>query len=203
MSSLAEPSSQSELQAAYEAGAKPASMAGWACSQCRQFFHYEGGAKACCTHVRQCSGCNTLFRDTIPYSSCPDCRSKQEKELWEAKPIEEWDGKFPLSLWRDDKYFWDADDLLDYIEEISDEAADSLQLVACEIQPPSLFEMSEFLCDDLAEGQEVDSVEIDKTVNDWIAANKPPVYWSTDRRLDPLAVLLSLGWLPPEKKESA
>lgn len=61
-----------------------------------------------------------------------NCRTCQEQELpskYMQREFKEWDGKTPLCLFGEDKYFFSEDDVADYLEE---EEPENIMLMICE-----------------------------------------------------------------------
>lgn len=68
-------------------------------------------------------------------SKCDFCSEKVRVEMYYKLPLAEWDGKTPVALWDDDKYFFDEGDIEDYLEE-SELEPEALRLVLCEPNYP-------------------------------------------------------------------
>ncbi len=79
-----------------------------------------------CTH-KTCECGNMMIKH---YTKCERCISKLQFERYNAYPFEEWDGKKPLCEHNGDRYFFDASDIDEYLEEHEMEAKD-LMLVIC------------------------------------------------------------------------
>src|SRR3990167_1706427 len=156
----------------YEDNAEQRTVTGWCCKTCNRWWDKdEHMARYCCSTERQCECGNGIARRG--WIKCDACNNADRLARWLAKPEIEWDGEFPLGLWDDDQYFWNADELLEYVfEQIedNDEVAtldsrwESLQLTTCYETKAPHFEMNEFLCDVLGEDQELDTKAIDATV---------------------------------------
>ena len=67
---------------------------------------------ASATHSK-CQSCGELY-PLSSYTICPNCREKNAIERYNRLEYREWDGKTPLYSDLCDKYFFDADELLDY-----------------------------------------------------------------------------------------
>jgi len=69
------------------------------------------------------------------WTNCRSCRDRKHHEKYKEIEFKEWDGKSPLCLWNDDKYFWDIESIHEYVEEIQhdnpDFSYDDLQLMLC------------------------------------------------------------------------
>lgn len=118
----------------------------------------------------------------------------------------DWDGETPLTCFDNDVYFWNMDYLLDYLNDLPNDTEDGtdnttledLMLVLCEPAKPSVFEMADFLSDDLHEDCDLpDTEEIDKQVNDWIESNLPAMWIADNKRVRPESLGIvkgSDGW---------
>jgi hypothetical protein len=128
------------------------------------------------------------------YVHCDECQRKQEAAKWVAKPEVEWDGEFPIATWDSDRYFFDADDLYDYLDEQQDpNDLDGLRLTTCRETRVREFIMAEHMEDCLAEDQELDDAEINHVVNAWIKEHKPKTYKMTGQRLSIASIKRQLG----------
>lgn len=102
-------------------------VTGWVSSTGRFFTderlaRYDGSTHSACE-------CGNLMKRS--WTKCDSCRSVSNQEKYKAMPFKEWDMKTPLVIFYDDKYFFDADEIEEYLEEheLKDE---DLQLVICE-----------------------------------------------------------------------
>lgn len=75
---------------------------------------------------------------------CRFCREEETPERYKALKFKEWDGKTPLILFDDEKFFWDEGDIEDYMVDNDIENAADLMLVICEPQYLSEIEESWF-----------------------------------------------------------
>ena len=73
---------------------------------------------------------------------------------WDDLPRKEWDGETPLVVFDDDRYFFDAESLRDYLVDQEISIAD-IQLVFCEPTYATEIDPNEHFCDDLPEDGEV------------------------------------------------
>lgn len=182
----------------YEDAAEMETVTGWSCKVCKRFYGaQEHLARRCCATELPCD-CGGRNTDKC-YTKCGACRTRNEATKWEAlyaKAVK-WDGsEWPIYSESQDRYFWNAEELHDWFEEQCATPDVDPRLIDLIMKPKDLliaeaqfrlcspnmghpFEMNEFLCDVLAEDQEVDSHEIDKVVNDWIVANAP-YSWTGD-----------------------
>ena len=157
---------------------------GWVCKTCRRFYGEEEHlARYCCAASRKCGNEGCQGRATSAYIYCDDCLDKRRLAKWHALPAVPWDEKTPLVLHDDDRYFFSADDLYEYAEELGVKPED-LRLVLCVEERKPTFDMYEFLQDYLVDGQEYDAdwEEIDKKVNAWIKENVPVVWVEGSKR---------------------
>jgi hypothetical protein len=182
-----------QIDIPYETNSEPATVSGFRCKSCFRFFIDDSSAKYCCStsHACACGG-----RADKSRTACKVCCEKLAAEEWAAKESHEWDGEFPLSLDDDDKFFWNSEDLEDYI--LDNEICDSsgIRLTKCEKQVPRSFSMIDYLDDDIHEDSTIDhsdTEEIDKIVNDWISENVPDLFYGTRKKLDVDQVLKDLG----------
>lgn len=175
----------------YNDNAEVRTVTGWCCKTCNRYWGDEHMARYCCCTVRPCESCGGDCEKS--YIKCKTCREKAAWEKWFAKPAVPWDGAFPIGIWGDDKYFFDADELIDYIAEIEaeiiDEAGEPLlggvKFTTCRKLVPPDFSVNEFCCDTLAEDQEfADAKEIDETVNRLIQEGHPASFEMTGVRLN-------------------
>lgn len=169
----------------YEDAAEQRTVTGWTCKTCHRFWGTdEHMSRYCCATELPCECGNRTDKFHI---RCESCRKQREDERW-AKALAEaapWDGETPLYSTAIDRYFFDADAIEDYLEDRDDAplTAEDLRLVLCEPTRPPQFAMEDFLCDNLPDddhgGHNLDFREIDKVVNDWIAAHMPIAWEST------------------------
>ena len=126
-----------------------------------------------CTHV-VCKDCGKPTPKN--YIICLDCGEKKAIERYEKKERKQWQGKYPLYSEATGKYFFDNDELDDYLDDI-DGSIESLRLV---IYSPNYLRLVEadYLCDDMLEDGELpaDVVEALENLNRVIRAQEP-VSW--------------------------
>lgn len=161
-----------------EAAEHKTGISGWVCKTCRRFYGEEERiARYCCEKDHACGTDGCTGRAEKPYIYCDPCSNKRDLERWLALPEVAWDGKTPLCLDDDDKYFFAPEELDDYLEEHELDVED-VRLVICEKRKAPYFEMYSFLDDHLAEDMatEANWDDIDKKVNDWIFENVPDVW---------------------------
>jgi len=90
------------------------------------------------THV-PCSKCGSPAEK--PYTYCSACRDKLRQERFDSLEVVEWDGTSPLMEFESDPFFWDMDEVEEYLYNcLSEEGTDfdpaSFRLVLCEPCPP-------------------------------------------------------------------
>jgi len=130
-----------------------------------------------CTHIA-CRNCGKPTPKN--YTICEDCREKKDIERYEKKDRKQWDGETPLYSEFIDKYFFDGDDLLDYLY-VTEKSSESLRLVIC--CPIYLSQITEDgFYDDLPEDGELpeDVVKAIDALND-VIREQEPVSWSPGR----------------------
>jgi len=165
---------------------------GWSCLSCGGYFGtYQGAehaARLCCATDKACK-CGR-HRHAPTRTRCAQCDQDAETRRWEALPVAEWDGQFPLAMWEDDRYFWDAESLAYYLgeclekesEEMTDEELAAFRVVVCERDEPPPFDISRHLADFLGERHEIDQKdedEINTFVNEWMKTKLPKAYIAT------------------------
>lgn len=129
-----------------------------------------------CTHI-VCPDCGKACPKS--YIRCSDCIEKKAIERYKALECKEWDGKTPLYSDRDDKYFFNEQELTDYLEDSFDVESDmkSLRLVICE--PVYLREIdTDHFCDELADDGELPEAVTDALDNlNAVIRDEDPVSW--------------------------
>ena len=141
-------------------------------------------------HMARYSGsdnmpCSTCGRRMSTHGWCESCHQKGLLARWEKMQSEavDWDGKAPLCVYGSDEYFFDADDLGEWLFERVEDGAklEDIWLVLCDPDNGCEFIMSEFLQDHLPDedhgGGDLDEDGINKTVNDWIRSHAPFSWW--------------------------
>lgn len=160
----------------YESCGRQVTVTGWVCDKCRRFYgsgeDAEHLARWCCCSDRPCHTPGCGGRADKSWIACPSCLSKKDLDRFMAKPRVEWDGITPL-VTDDDRFFFDADSLGDYLADLPAEDREIVRLEVCRPTNTSEFYMSEFLQDSLPEDFDLDEDEINATVNRWIKDNGP------------------------------
>ena len=91
---------------------------------------------------------------------CDSCQSKMDTEKYLALPVEEWDGEEPVCTYKDDRFFFDEESLLDWMSDLEFDAHEmgggrpTVQLVKCESRGLSMIEEDHW-CDELPEDGEL------------------------------------------------
>ena len=182
----------------YEAAAEFATrpLAGWFCLSCQNFWGdfqaAEHAARLCCAKDVPCK-CGRA-RHVPTRTRCDQCDQDAETRWWNALPVAKWEGEFPLAMWKEDLYFWDAESLANYLgdcrlkeaEELTDEDLNAFRLVVCDRMDPPPFDISKHLEDFLGERGEIPAPfekQINAYVNEWMKTNVPKAYIGSDRKL--------------------
>lgn len=142
-------------------------------------------------------------------SKCDACMEEQRRESWYKKPAAEWDGQFPIGNWNDDKYFWHADELFEYMVCVSDEPKmaiiddaklladiDEFWLTSCRPSQVPEFDLLDYMNDYLPEdydGLPEGGAELQEAVNNWVKSISPVSYYMTGERLCPDSLRRQLG----------
>lgn len=195
----------------FEEAAHVITTTGWACKRCGKFYgddstpasgsrealpsdRCEYMARWCCASSLPCA-CGG--RMTSIYTVCDACRLKAKNDDWNAKTPVEWNGEFPIAVWDDDKYFFDADALYEYVDDLVEDGGnvDDLKLTKCKNHEPREFELAEFLSDDLPEDFELPkgaAADINDDVNKWIKSHVPSLWFGTGERISRASLELHL-----------
>jgi hypothetical protein len=166
---------------------------GWCCKTCNRFWgdSQHMANWCCCTHA-PCKECGqSTDKGRVMCDGCWQKEVRKRFEKMEAKP---YDGSAVVT-YDDDRYFFDQDELLEWLADTGDGEAcntDDVMLVFAKSRRPSWrHDVSELVCDDLDPDSEWDTSEIDNQIAAWVDANAPTVYFSTKVRVD-VASLKSL-----------
>jgi len=86
-----------------------------------------------------CKSCGVEFEKQYSSSRyCSECEFKVSREKYLALPYIEWDGIVPVCIPNSDQYFFDSDEIEDYINEQKDcdpDSPDYINLLICEPVP--------------------------------------------------------------------
>lgn len=113
-------------------------VTGWFSRHGRYYGENESSARYDgCTH-KKCDCGNIMERS---YMRCKSCRGKLKSERYNNLEYREWDGKIPVVLWDDDKYFFSEEDIYDWLEDFDiEDRPEEVSLLICE--PNNYFEVS-------------------------------------------------------------
>ena len=99
------------------------------------------------TH-RKCENCDAIIKMRT-YTLCDECRHKKAVENYKKLPFREYDGS-PVVDWDSDTYFFNEEDIQDYLE---DNELDSIDLLFCKENKWSEIE-PDYWQDDLPENSD-------------------------------------------------
>lgn len=178
----------------YNDAAEPITVQAWRCIKCDRVWIDEHMARLCCSKQRDCEDCGQAF--TSHYSNrCDNCGRKRNLNEFMKLPLvglktgplylnEACSGRSAT----DDGFYWEPANAR---EKILEHPPAILFFQNCHPNGVPEFDMNEFLCDELADGETVYAEEAEKVVNDWIAANSPfSWYPDEDERVDPMTFRL-------------
>ncbi len=103
-----------------------------------------------CTHIV----CECGQPAVKNYTCCEQCREKMRCARYEALKFEEWDGITPLFSESLDRYFFDADELHDAMDDIEDADFDPMLLICIPNYARKLD--GEYWSDELPEDRDID-----------------------------------------------
>ena len=148
---------------------------GWVCLTCRKYHGAnEHAARFCCAASMPCKGCGGRT-DRNYYTHCRTCRDQKETEKYDSAPQQAWDGLVPLCTWQGDTYFFNVEDLQDYIDNLDGDGLPRLEI--CQPARRREFELLDWAYEDTDEDCELDEAgeAAQKAVNEWLA--KQPTLW--------------------------
>lgn len=112
-----------------------------------------------------------------PYTACDACRERAADERFAARPRKAWTDE-PLYSDRDDRYFWDASEVSEYLD---DEGItfDEARFIICEPHYGRAIDPNDYFEGDLPEGETV-SDELSKAFDalNEIIKKQPPMSWN-------------------------
>jgi len=117
------------LPSSDEAAKRVEGLSGWVDRHGRYWGEDEQFARFSGSTHTECRDCGAMVSKT--YLMCPACADKKSHARYLAMPNKEWDGKTPLVLHNDDRYFFDWDEVVEYAEDVECKP-ESLPLVICE-----------------------------------------------------------------------
>ncbi len=138
-----------------------------------------------CTHMK-CDLCGVIYPKG--YSKCDLCSEKARHDQYVRKELVSWDKKTPLYSESVDRYFYDIDDIDDYLDCHLDRELSTLDLVLCD--PVYLQELDyDHFVDDLPEDGELpdEALEALEKFNE-ILRQQGPVSWQPSNK----AVMLTI-----------
>lgn len=130
-----------------------------------------------CTHLI-CPECGKVMSKN--YTLCSECRNEKSVGRYKARESKLWDGITPLYSDACDRYFFDWDEVLEYLNEIDqqEESFGVLRLLIC--SPIRLRQVDDdYFCDELPEGGSLpsDVVEALADLNE-VIRRQTPVSWA-------------------------
>lgn len=130
------------------------------------------------TH-RDCGTCPTEVEKNRIY--CGACLYERNREKFQAMPFKEWDGKEPIVIFRSDDYFFNKDDLRDFVDYHKDDISE-IEFCICAPQYADEICPDEYYCDSLAPDHYLSDCApelIDKfeELNKYIRENKIILSW--------------------------
>lgn len=160
---------------------------GWVCTRCGRYWgDDEHMARYCCSNDFPCECGARIGPGRV---RCGRCSAEREARQWAEKEKAAWSGEFPVCEWRGDRYFFDEDEFAEWCADFVAEGGrvEDIRLVECREAKPRPFGMADYLHDDIGEegADRLDFREIDKVVNDWIAANVTGIWEPTNIAIDP------------------
>lgn len=129
---------------------------------------------------------------------CNTCRHKRETERWKSLPQVddcEVSSDSPVTIYADDRYFFDLSDVFEYCADVGVEPSD-LCLVLCKPNNPPPFNLSEWLADYLPEdvyeapGSTSERAAVEKVVDDFVKKHSP-LSWLPDNTRRPSDAVLA------------
>ncbi|WP_446744278.1 hypothetical protein [Silvibacterium acidisoli] len=163
-----------------EAATYRTDVKGWVSSKGRFFGTDERTARYDGSTERTCDGCGAIYPTQ---SYCSACQHRRRQDKFNSFPVEKWDGETPLVIFDDDRFFFDEDDLMDYMADSEDPR--SLQLCKCKPGYLRQIEPGDW-ADDLPEDHELpDAVQESlDSLNAAIKSAGPVAWWEDDIAVD-------------------
>ena len=140
--------------------------------------------------------CKDCGQEYARGSWCVPCRRRKEQEKFLAYPeVPYADAEYPLCLFADDRFFWDEDDLLDYMADLNDTEGDAADLEVVTTKPGRLHLIdTDHWCDDLPEDGLPDTItQKMEELNEAIRATGPLSWWADNKRVDIAPLLAKLA----------
>lgn len=153
---------------------------GWVSADGHWYLDEHIARWAGATHIH-CEECGEIIPKN-GYIICDKCRDKKDKERYYAMPEGEWVSGVPVTMMDGDKYFWDEDDILEYVYN-NEIKIEDMMLVICKPVCAREIEPDEYYGDDLPLEQRLEIVNkglYDKImkVNEYIRRYKPVLSWT-------------------------
>lgn len=113
-----------------EAARYVTNIEGWIDAQGRFWGKGDDGERMArySSHTHKVCECGGLAKRG--WLRCENCIRKSERERYLALPYKEWDGIAPVCTWDGDTYFFNLDELIDYMTER--DSMESIDLLFCD-----------------------------------------------------------------------
>lgn len=131
-------------------------VTGWVSRLGHYYGKDEGLARYDGSTHRECKKCGKLIRRS---GYCVDCYIQSEIEKYEKMERREWNGTDPLYSHSVDKYFWDENELEEYLVSVGGDAK-SLRLIICVPVYATEIDPADFYGDDLDDGKSPDELQL-------------------------------------------
>ena len=154
----------------------------WISSDGRLWGKDERMARYAGSTHRQCEN-NPDHPPVANNDSCRQCRKARKEQQWQDMPKEAYTPvAFPLHLYDTDQYFFNAEDLVDWLEEKNIKPED-VHLTKCKPSYPDQINPDEHFCDILPEDGEVpeDVREAFEKLNE-VLKKSEPFSWFPDEK---------------------
>ena len=156
-------------------------VTGWVSSTGRFWGNDERMARYDGSTHRKCEN-NPGHPPVANQSYCQKCHEDKQEKRWQDMPKEAYTPEsFPLQLYDTDRYFFDAEDLIDWLQE-HDIKPESVRLTKCKPAYPDEIEPSEHFADILPEDGEVpeDVREAFEKLNEVLKKSEPFCWFPDD-----------------------
>lgn len=111
-----------------------------------------------CTH-QKCVVCGAVYARLNFSHKCYKCWDDTLRDRYFSLPEVEWDGSWPLSVYFTNKFFFDAEELREYLTQTDDLKAENIRLVTCRpLYGPTI--TTDIFEDHLMGGREIDDPKI-------------------------------------------
>lgn len=188
---------RNDSQFSYEdAAERKSGIEGWVCKTCHRFWGEDKHmAHWCCAKDLPCK-CGK--RIVGSWTACKDCRDANDEAKWAAKPEVEWDGEFPLAIWDDDKFFWNEEEVYEWLaddvddEDLADFDPLDFKWTTTRERKPREFDGSDYFTDYLHEDDDTDFSELEKFVDQWAKDHIPTMHEATGQRISRVSLIAGL-----------